>query len=77
MAKCLVIYVALCMGTDASLHLKVILIKRILDAISGAGRLPFARKIWLQWKARNGTGFSRYGVSPGPSLPRREENKSK
>ena len=67
--------------TDASLHLMVhlmvILIKRILDAISGAGRLPFARKIWLQWKARNGTGFSRKGVSPGPSLPRREENKDK
>ena len=39
------------------------------------GRLPFARKIRLEWNARNGTGFSRCGVSPSPRLLRLEENK--
>ena len=42
-------------------------------------RLPFARKIRLEWNARNGTGFSWCGVSPGASLSQLEEinNKSK
>ena len=43
----------------------------------GPGRLSFARKIRLEWNAGNGTGFSRCGVSPGPSLSRLEENNSK
>ena len=43
----------------------------------GLGRLPFARKIRLEWNARNGTGFSRCGVSPSPRLSRLEENYSK
>ena len=38
------------------------------------GRLPFERKIRLEWNARNGTVFSRCGVSPSPRLSRLEEN---
>ena len=41
------------------------------------GRLPFERKIRLEWNARNGTGFSRCGVSPSPRLSRLEENNKK
>ena len=41
------------------------------------GRLPFERKIRLEWNARNGTGFSRCGVSPSPRLSRLEENNNK
>ena len=49
--------------------------KRFRKACSAIrGRSPFALKIRLEWKARNSTGFSRSGVSPGPSLSRLEEN---
>ena len=47
------------------------------DLIRAQGRLPFERKIRLEWNARNGTGFSRCGVSPSPRLSRLEENNNK
>ena len=49
----------------------------VVRSLLDLGRLPFAQKIRLQWKARNGTGFSRCGVSPGPSLSRLEGNNNK